>query len=256
MDTNSSKDPFDISVVIESLDFDGRPLFRDLRLDIPGGKWTCLLGASGVGKTTLLRLTAGLLDDTSTAQISSSDGLSLHNRLAYMAQQDLLMPWLSVIDNVLIGARLRGEALSPQMLERARYLLDRVGLAANADDLPATLSGGMRQRAALARTLMEDQPVVLMDEPFSALDVITRMHLQDMSAELLRGRTILLVTHDPLEALRLGHRIHVLSGRPAVLDESMEFPGETPRDIQNAELLASQADLLHRLQTSAAEAAA
>ncbi len=141
-------------------------------------------------------------------------------------------------------------------MARARSLLDRVGIAANADDLPATLSGGMRQRAALARTLMEDQPVVLMDEPFSALDVITRMHLQDMSAELLRGRTILLVTHDPLEALRLGHRIHVLSGRPAVLDESMEFPGETPRDIQNAALLASQADLLHRLQTSSAEAAA
>ena len=105
--------------------------------------------------------------------------------------------------------------MRPPNLRRARELLDRIGLGAWADDLPAVCSAGMRQSAALARTLLEDRPMVLMDEPFSALDAITRVRLQTLAAELLVGRTVLLVTHDPLEALRLGHDVHVMSGRPA-----------------------------------------
>ena len=102
--------------------------------------------------------------------------------------------------------------------EAARGLLRAVGLAEAEDKRPAALSGGMRQRAALARTLMEDRPVVLMDEPFSALDAITRLEIQDLAARLLTGHSVLMVTHDPLEALRLGHRILVMSGRPAQLE--------------------------------------
>ena len=109
--------------------------------------------------------------------------------------------------------------------ERARELLAMVGLAGTERALPATLSGGMRQRVALARTLMEDRPIILMDEPFSSLDAITRYQLQALAADMLSGRTVLLVTHDPLEALRLGHRIHVLSGRPAELDGAIEPAG-------------------------------
>ena len=134
-----------------------------------------------------------------------------------MAQQDLLLPWLGALDNVLLGYRLRGvsRAELKRLRERGRELLDRVGLGGREGDLPATLSGGMRQRVALARTLMEDRPVVLMDEPFSALDAITRFRLQDLAAEMLAGRTVLLVTHSPSEAVRLGHRLYVLSGQPA-----------------------------------------
>lgn len=103
---------------------------------------------------------------------------------------------------------------------------------------------------------MEDRPVVLMDEPFSALDAITRVQLQDLAAELLADRTVLLVTHDPLEALRLGHRIHVLSGRPVVLDEPLTLADAIPRDLHDTTLLARQAELLDRLRQSAAEMAA
>jgi len=177
--------------------------------------------------------------------VTCSDGLPLAGRAAFMAQTDLLLPWLTALDNVNLGRRLRGSHDGGEV--EARALLDQVGLAANAGDRPATLSGGMRQRVALARTLMENRPVVLMDEPFSALDAITRIKLQNLAAELLRGRTVFLVTHDPLEALRLGHRIHVMAGRPARLGEAMEPAGSPPRNVDDRQLLEMQGDLLCRL---------
>jgi putative hydroxymethylpyrimidine transport system ATP-binding protein len=168
-----------------------------------------------------------------------------------MAQRDLLFPWLSVLDNVTLGCRLRGNGKPSSSRERAQILLNSIGLAANGADLPDSLSGGMRQRAALARTLMEDRPVVLMDEPFSAVDAITRVRLQNLAAGLLGERTVLLVTHDPLEALRLGHRIHVMSGRPATLGDALEPPGTPPRDVDDPAILELQGDLLRRLAEAA-----
>jgi putative hydroxymethylpyrimidine transport system ATP-binding protein len=168
-----------------------------------------------------------------------------------MAQRDLLFPWLSVLDNVTLGCRLRRDADPSSSRERAMVLLNSIGLAANGADLPDALSGGMRQRAALARTLMEDRPVLLMDEPFSAVDAITRVRLQNLAARLLGGRTVLLVTHDPLEALRLGHRIHVMSGRPANLGDAFEPPGPPPRDVDDPRILELQGDLLRRLAAAA-----
>ena len=109
----------------------------------------------------------------------------------------------------------------------------------------------MRQRAALARTLLEDRPIVLMDEPFSGLDVPTRLKLQTLAARLLAGRTVLLVTHDPLEALRLGHRIHVMAGVPARLDRPIVPEGRVPRDPGDPGLLALESELLRRLEAAA-----
>ena len=169
-----------------------------------------------------------------------------------MGQQDNLLPWLTVLGNVMLGARLRGE---PPDLAGAEALLGRVGLIPQRDQRPATLSGGQRQRAALARTLMEDRPVVLMDEPFSALDAITRARLQVLAAQLLAGRTVLLVTHDPLEALRLGHRIHVMAGQPARIEPPILPAGTPPRDLHDPALLARQGELLAGL-ADAQEAAA
>ena len=226
------------------MSYTGRVLFDDLSITLEAGVFTCLLGPSGVGKTTLLRLIAGLAPEGATATVSCGDGRPIGGRIAYMAQQDLLLPWLSVLDNVLIGARLRGE---PRDEARALRLIEAVGLKANAHNRPALLSGGMRQRAAVARTLMEDRPVVLMDEPFSALDAITRLRLQNLAAELLKDRTALLVTHDPLEALRIGHRIYVMAGAPARLDLALEPPGQPPREPGDPELLALHAELLARL---------
>ena len=234
---------FDIVVRHATLRYGGAFLFQGLDFVLPAGRWTCLLGPSGVGKSSLLRVIAGLarLDG---GDVVCTDGRPLAGRLAWMSQRDDLLPWLSVEGNVTLGARLRGESADRA---KATDLLARVGLVAQQDQLPATLSGGQRQRAALARTLLEDRPVVLMDEPFSALDAITRARLQVLAAGLLAGRTVLLVTHDPLEALRLGHRIQVMTGQPARIEGAEEPPGAPPRDLHDPTLLARQGDLLARL---------
>ena len=241
------------------LSYRGAPVFEDLDLDLPPGRTTCLLGPSGVGKTSLLRLIAGLADgdnDPGAAPPGTAvdqAGRAVRDRVAYMAQQDLLLPWASVLGNVLLGARLRGEHRDPDVVRRARGLIAQVGLEGRDDDRPARLSGGMRQRAALARTLAEDRPIVLMDEPFSALDAITRFALQDLAARLLARRTVLLVTHDPLEALRLGHRIIVMARSPARLETALDIDAGAldlpppPRDPAHPQVLARQADLLTRL---------
>ena len=160
-----------------------------------------------------------------------------------MGQKDLLYPWLNVRENVALGARLRGEKADNA---RVNELLELVGLASCADERPAALSGGMRQRAALARTLYEDRPIVLMDEPFSALDTLTRTRIQTLAARLLTGRTVVLITHDPMEACRLSHRLLVLSptGR---IDDSHHLSGIPPRAPDDPALLASQAQLLQQL---------
>jgi putative hydroxymethylpyrimidine transport system ATP-binding protein len=234
---------FDIVVRHASLRYGGALLFRDLDFVLPAGCWTCLLGPSGVGKSSLLRVIAGLAPLDGGA-VACTDGRPLAGRLAWMSQRDDLLPWLSVLDNVTLGARLRGERADR---EQAMDLLAQVGLVPQMDQLPATLSGGQRQRAALARTLMEDRPVVLMDEPFSALDAITRARLQVLAAHLLAGRTVLLVTHDPLEALRLGHGIQVMTGHPARIEGTPSPPGAPPRDLHDPALLARQGDLLAQL---------
>lgn len=240
--------PPGLAVQVPALALGGVPVLQNLEIAIEAGRTTCLLGPSGVGKTTLLRLVAGLIDPPQGTRISATDALPLGPRIAWMAQSDLLFPWLSVLDNATLGARLRGQRRDR---ERARDVLAQVGLAAQAAKMPATLSGGQRQRAALARTLMEDRPVVLLDEPFSAVDLPTRLRLQDLAATLLAGRTVLMVTHDPLEALRLAHRIFVLSGTPAQATEIAVPSAPPPRAPDDPALLAQQGQLLAALKQAA-----
>lgn len=242
----------EVRVHAARLEWHGAALFDALDFTMPAGRWTCLLGPSGVGKSTLLRVIAGLAPPHADTRVTCDAAANLDGRIAYMAQTDLLLPWLTVRDNVMLGAKLRGEKADPQ---RADALLSAIGLAHAATARPSELSGGMRQRAALARTLMEDRPVILMDEPFSALDAVSRLRLQDLAAHALKGRTVLLVTHDPLEALRLGHHIHVLSGRPARLDAPLIPDDAPPRKATDPALLALQANLLARLEAADAETA-
>ncbi|WP_390913613.1 ATP-binding cassette domain-containing protein [Pseudosulfitobacter sp. SM2401] len=222
-----------------SATIEGVPVFSHLDLTLEPGRWTCLLGASGVGKSTVLKLFAGLAD-----AVAFQGDITDPGRVALMAQQDLLLPWLSALDNVLIGPRLRGE--TPDT-DRAMQLLEQVGLEDHAQKRPHALSGGQRQRVALARTLLEDLPLVLLDEPFSALDALTRLQMQELTASLLKGRTVLLVTHDPSEAARLGEHIKIMT--PSQLIDIPRPGGPIPRPVDAPDVVATQTRLLNDLRS-------
>ena len=238
-----------VSLSIASLHWQGHSLIEDLRLSFGAGCWTCLLGASGVGKSTILRLLAGLVPPETVYHLSADDSVPLDRRVAYMAQTDLLLPWANVLENVLIGWRLRRQPIDAAARGQALELLAQVGLADHAQKAPRHLSGGMRQRVALARTLMENRPIVAMDEPFSALDAPSRHRLQDLAARLLAGRTVIMVTHDPQEAARLADEAILLHGRPVSLERHHlpARPGGTPRLIDDPLLGHWQSQLLARL---------
>ena len=222
-------------------------LFAPLSLEVGAGEWTCLLGPSGVGKSTILRLIAGLeIVGCFSGTITAGDSGPVASRVTFMAQDDLLLPWLSVLQNVCLGGRLRGGKSDPA---RAMDLISEVGLAKQADQMPATLSGGERQRVALLRTIMEDRPVILLDEPFSALDAGTRAAMQELAAELFAGRTVLLVTHDPAEAARLANRLYILER--SGLSTATPPKSAPVRAFNDPSTLVCQAPLLDILRQSA-----
>lgn len=219
------------------------PLIRNLALDMPSARWSCLLGPSGVGKSTLARLVAGLPGPQRLhGNLAADDGRPLSGRVALLAQGGQVLPWADLVQNVTIGARLRGERADTA---RARLLLAQVGLEGLESRRPPELSGGQCQRVALARVLMEDAPIVVLDEPFTALDTVTRLAMQDLAARLLTGRTVLLITHDPLEAIRLSHIAWLLGPDGASKLSMPDAP--PPRDFRAPEVLAAQAALLARL---------
>jgi NitT/TauT family transport system ATP-binding protein len=201
-------------------------------LDVPASEFVALLGPSGCGKSTLLRLVAGLdAPDGGSLQVG---GRAVGRRappaaIAFVFQEAHLLPWRTLLKNVMLPLELRGMP-APDRLERALHMLDRVGLADARDRYPAQLSGGMQLRGSLARALVTEPTLLLLDEPFAALDEITRQRLDDLIHELWRERrfTALFVTHSLREAVFLAQRAIMFSRRPAhlVADRRIEFPIE------------------------------
>jgi ABC-type nitrate/sulfonate/bicarbonate transport system ATPase subunit len=212
---------------------DGRtvPALRDVSLKVMPGEFVTIIGASGSGKSTLFNLCAGLLEpDEGSIIIDGDQPRSRLGRLGYMPQRDLLLPWRSVLDNVALPQDIRGVARG-ESREQALEMLDRFGLEGFERDYPASLSGGMRQRAALLRTWLTGCDTLLLDEPFGALDALTRKELQDWLLKVWQefGRTVVFITHDVEEAVYLGDRVIVLSARPGTVKRELTVELPRPR---------------------------
>jgi len=206
---------------------------ENVSLEVRRGEFVSLVGPSGSGKTTLLNLAAGLLrPDAGQLEYGGAKLTGPNTQVGYLTQDDALLPWRSVLANVALPLEVRGVG-RPERLEAARRIIARVGLKDFEKHFPAQLSGGMRKRVALARTLVYRPETLLLDEPFSALDAQTRLVIQKQLRELVSelGLTVLLVTHDLHEAIALSDTIVVFSRRPARILETLEVPQPAGRDI-------------------------
>ena len=208
---------------------DRLPVLRGVDLRVHAGEFVSIIGPSGCGKSTLLNLIAGL-EEPSQGRILV-DGRQVSHRLGtvgYMLQKDLLLPWRSVLDNAVLGPELRGRPRS-QTRGEALSLMGPFGLEGFEKSYPGQLSGGMRQRVAFLRTVLADQDVMLLDEPFGALDALTRAGMQEWLLGLWESwsKTVVLVTHDVEEAVLLSDRVYVLTPRPGRV--RVEFTIDLPR---------------------------
>ena len=224
------------------LSFSGETIYDSVSFDIARGEFVCLLGPSGCGKSTALRIVGDLLDvDHGTVRVNGRLPSQSWDDIAYVFQSPRLAPWRNALANVLLGVELRfGRAEAKRRITRARELLAMVGLSEAAAKYPLMLSGGERQRVAIARALAVDPSIVLMDEPFSALDPNTRRRLR---AEIERiwletGKTILFVTHDIDEAVTLADRIVLLSNKPTHVLETICIDTPRPRVLESDGLVA------------------
>lgn len=217
-----------VGLQFEGLSFGwpGQPaVLQDLQLSVAPGEVHCLVGRSGCGKTTLLKLAAGLLAPTQGRVLWDGSQAPDPRRAGFVFQQPTLLDWLSVLDNVLLPLSLLRRPEAPDQ-EAARELLDQLGLGALARRRPRQLSGGQQSRVALARALLLQPPLLLLDEPFAALDAITREELQHDLLQLVqaRGATALFVTHDLAEAVFLGDKVSVLAAGRLQASLAVDLP--------------------------------
>ena len=229
-----------------NLEFKGKKLFENLNFDILENRSTALLGTSGVGKSTLLRCIADLEKENIT---SGKIILKKGTNIAWLSQENSLFPWLSILDNVQLYHHLKGTK-TKQTLQKAKELLSQVNMSAHQDKKTYELSGGQKQRVALARTLMQEANLILMDEPFSALDAITKIQLQDLTCLLLKNKTVVLVTHDPQEAIKLANHIYIFKNQPVIIEEVASLQGTLPHELSNEKLWNLQEELISKLKGS------
>jgi NitT/TauT family transport system ATP-binding protein len=240
----SEKHSLSVDRLAMSFPHDGRLLvaLQGVTLEVDRGELVCIVGASGSGKSTLLNILAGLDEPT-------GGRAHVHGRVALMFQEAALLPWLSASGNVELALELRGVRRSQRSVA-ARELLHRVHLDGFERRLPHELSGGMRQRVALARALAQDADVLLMDEPFGALDAITRDRLHEELERIWTesGLTILFVTHNAREAVRLGDRVLVFASRPGRVAHEVKVDLPRPRSLDSPELAVIAGRITDRLK--------
>ncbi|MGS2779758.1 ABC transporter ATP-binding protein [Robertmurraya sp. GLU-23] len=214
----------------------------DISLEVEEGEFISFLGPSGCGKTTLLSIIAGLFQPTEgTILLENQSVNKSKKKIGYMLQQDYLFPWKTIEENILLGLKIFGIEDSTRK-EYAFSLLEEMGLKGYKKQYPKQLSGGMRQRVALVRTLVTEPKLLMLDEPFSALDYQTKLRLEDLVSETLKsfGKTAILVTHDIGEAIAMSDRIYLFSASPGQIHKSFEVPKQlrelSPFQARNHEI--------------------
>ena len=225
-----------------------------LSFDVQDGEFVSVIGASGCGKSTIFRLVNKLLLPASGEILVDGESIEKkRNYCGYMPQQDLLFPWRTVRENLLLPMEIRGGYSKTEMREKADAALESVGLKDWGDKTPKELSGGMRQRAAFARTVLTGSDLLLLDEPFSALDYLTRISMREWLLEQWERekKTVLFITHDVEEAVFLSSRILVVEESPITHLRSIDVPAEYPRsrdELRKTEILALKEDLIGMLR--------
>ena len=225
-------------------------VLKDINLNIDDGELVCLLGPSGCGKTTLLRLIAGLDQPTSGEIIANGEKVvEPSGDRAVIFQQYSLFPWLTVLQNVTFGLEMTKKGSKEENIETAERYLTRVGLIDFKDSYPHELSGGMKQRVAIIRSLLNHSPILLMDEPFSALDMQNRHKLQEQLIGVWKRfeNTIVFVTHDVDEAVYLADKIVIMDKNPGRINKIIEVDIERPRKRDSKEFIALQESIVENL---------
>lgn len=215
---------------------DSTPTIDNLSFSINKGEFVCLIGPSGCGKSTIFRIVNKLLNPESGEIFVNGQDIKKHkNYCGYMPQHDLLFPWRSVADNVRLPLEIKGGLSKSDMDDKVSEVLETVGLTGWGEKAPSELSGGMRQRAAFARTLLTGCELLLLDEPFSALDYLTRLSLREwlLAQWEKEKKTVLFITHDVEEAVFLSNRVLVVESYPIDKLTSVEVPAGHPRSLSS-----------------------
>lgn len=205
----------------------------NITFSIKENEFIALLGPSGCGKSTILSIIAGIMEQTEGKVLVNQTPIQQsHLAIGYMLQQDYLFPWKTIMENILVGPKIQKQN-NESTRDKARALLEEVGLNNLENDYPDSLSGGMRQRVALVRTLITEPEILLLDEPFSALDYLTKLKLEDLVSSLLQSykKTSVLVTHDIAEAISMSDRIFLMGANPGSITEVFDIPIELRNEV-------------------------
>lgn len=230
------------------------PVLKNINLNAAQGEFICLIGPSGCGKTTLFNLLVGLAQpDQGQIILAGQEITATRGHIAYMPQKDLLFPWRTIMENLLLGVEINKGDLKKARTEAER-LLPLFGLEGFAEKYPEQLSGGMKQRAALLRTVLTHHNILALDEPFGALDALTRSKMQKwiLSIQAKLNKTILFITHDIEEAIILADQVILIKGRPGTISKKQKIDLPYPRDKADPKFVAYKKELLARLSKSEA----